>query len=125
MGIRSVTTFAAAVTTAVLAAPLGHTASSEAPVSVEIGKVRCTQSVLGITPQGGALAMVPVTVRASAGSPTVPYRIEVNGQQKSTGSASGGGTARVTVTLPNNKESRVAVLSGEEVLKERTITARC
>lgn len=125
MGIRSLTAFAAAVAAAVLGAPLGHTAGSEAPVSVEIGNVRCAQSIMGTTPPGGAMAMVPVTLRTSKGSPTVRYAIEVNGQRKSNGVISGGGTTHTTVGLPNNKSSRVAVVSRDKVLQERTITARC
>jgi hypothetical protein len=104
-------------------------------MNVSMGEVQCkdysqfvatyplTSGLFGNDPS--RVPTVHFDMQASQASPSTPYTITVNGQDRVTGSISSGGRLATDVVLTNNQPSRVMLHTGYRTMVDRTITPRC
>jgi hypothetical protein len=137
MGSLKYPTLAAAAFAALAAtltpSALGIAAGGQAaaPLRVELEPPRCQDASALADPWlqnelAGApkVPIVRLTIRGTSNS-TVSYQVNVDDAQRNRGTVTPGGQVISEVSLPNGKDARVLVKSGQQVVLDRTVSARC
>ncbi|MEU5848239.1 hypothetical protein [Saccharopolyspora shandongensis] len=139
MGIRRETAvvLAALGTLAAGASVAAATAwAAGSPLTIEVGEARCLHAtdlpVVSAAPkiaaalEDSASATVRLTVRsATKDNQKHAYVVTVDGEHRASGSVSGGGMSINSVSIANDKSSRVVVATGPTVVFDQTIAGRC
>ncbi|MEV6230442.1 hypothetical protein AB0L88_21545 [Saccharopolyspora shandongensis] len=106
------------------------------PLTVEAGEARCLRAadlpVVAAVPkiaaalEDSASGTVRLTVRsATKDNEEHAYVVTVDGEQRASGSVSGGGMSINSVSIADGKSSRVVVTTGPTVVFDQTIAGRC
>ncbi|MEV0053893.1 hypothetical protein AB0H34_25755 [Saccharopolyspora shandongensis] len=106
------------------------------PLTVEVGEARCLRAadlpVVAAVPkiaaalEDSASDTVRLTVRsATKDNQKHAYVVTVDGEQRASGSVSGGGMSINSVSVADGKSSRVVVATGPTVVFDQTIAGRC
>ncbi|MEV5540763.1 hypothetical protein AB0L13_28330 [Saccharopolyspora shandongensis] len=106
------------------------------PLTVEVGEARCLRAadlpVVAAVPkiaaalEDSASDTVRLTVRsATKDNQKHAYVVTVDGEQRASGSVSGGGMSINSVSIADGKSSRVVVATGPTVVFDQTIAGRC
>jgi hypothetical protein len=110
---------------------IGAGGQAAAPLRVELEPPRCQDaSALGDPWLQNELTdapnvpMVRLNIQGTSNA-TVSYQVSVDDSQKNAGTVTPGGQVTSEISLPNGKAARVLVKSGQQVVLDRTVTARC
>ncbi|MEV0705526.1 hypothetical protein AB0I53_47500 [Saccharopolyspora sp. NPDC050389] len=106
------------------------------PLTVEVGEARCLHAAdlpfvaavpkIAAGQENSAMTTVRLTVRSATNdSKTHAYTVTVDGDQRASGSVSGGGMSINSVSIANGKSSRLVITTGPTVVLDRPITGRC
>ncbi|MCI2416080.1 hypothetical protein MOQ72_01470 [Saccharopolyspora sp. K220] len=119
------------------ATALGNAAAGP-PLHVEVSEAKCFRpgdlhrTVAGADLFPGklgdraAIATVQLTFRsATRDGQKADFTVTVDGEQRSSGSVSGGGKSVNSVTIASDKDSRIVVTSGSTVVLDTMVAGRC